>query len=205
MVFGVLDSFRIRIVEYAGVSMLSERDDLAALVAATTDFLVIADVGQTTWCRNTSDARYGPWRFRAIFEVSRNDVWQRRGEVLYLVSDASGTIRLVGQSSGRLKDRWRRSPTFDCETGRPLGEYALFHSSAWPAIERGLSGGDAPPFTASAIFRPELEALCRKSRGPLRRALEMPETPRQRLSYHVETWVCALARTGLPLWNRQKI
>jgi hypothetical protein len=27
----------------------------------------------------------------------------------------------------------------------------------------------------------------------------------QKLSYHVETWVCSLSSSGLDLWNKQKV
>ncbi len=94
---------------------------------------------------------------------------------------------------------------FHTETKEPLGNTSLFHSSTWPAIEDVISKGANPRIKVRAIFREDLEKVCRQIGGPLQAALEMPETDLKRLSYHVETWVCSLKKQGLGLWNRQKV
>ena len=123
----------------------------------------------------------------------------------YFVTDSTKKLRLVGQSMSKLKGRWKTVPMSSVETQRKLGRKALFHTSSWPAIESGLRDAEPPPFTVSAIFRPELESLCRSSTGSLRNCLSIPESHRQRLSYHVETWVCQLDHRPRPLWNKDKV
>jgi len=89
-------------------------------------------------------------------------------------------------------------------TRQKLGRNALFHTTAWPSIERAIDAGESPPFTVSAIFRPELQAVCEREGGMLARALAKPETKTLRLSYHVESELCALSGQGTPLWNTAK-
>jgi hypothetical protein len=82
--------------------------------------------------------------------VLDEDVWSPKGKVLYLVTDCESKLRLVGESLRRLKDRWRMSPMNDVATREEIG-HALFHSTAWPAIERGFSSQpsyDRNPFPA---------------------------------------------------------
>lgn len=180
---------------------------LQELVDAAHPFLRITGVERVSWCRdiaNPRNKRIGPWKYKAQFAVLDDSVWSRKGEVLYFATDAGGRLRLVGQSSRRLKDRWRTSPMHDVQTRRPLGQWALFHTTSWPEIERGLDAGEAPPFTVSAIFRDELQVLCERTGGPLAAALACPETRLHRLSYHVETWICGQSRAGLHLWNKDK-
>lgn len=182
--------------------------ELVALLNAATPFLRINDVARMDWCRvmlDPSDSRIGPWKYRAVYEVLDEKVWKTSGEVLYFITNVNQTLRLVGQSKDRLKTRWRTSPMFEASTKAPLGEQALFHSSTWPAIEKGLVEGERPPFTVSAIFREKLIEICKKTGGPLEKALRQPEMNSQRLSYHVETWICSLSSAGLNLWNKQKV
>lgn len=182
--------------------------EVHALLAAATPFLRINGAERVDWCRDIKDpkdSRIGPWRYRAAFEVLNPEVWERSGEVLYFVTDAQERLRLVGQSKDRLKTRWRTSPMHDVISRAPLGVRALFHTTAWPALERALDNGERPPFTVSALFRNELETVCRKTGGKLGDALQKPETALQRLSYHVETAICRLTWDGPPLWNKQKV
>lgn len=140
---------------------------VSALLAAATPFLRITHVKRRDWCRDTQDKRHGPWRYRAHFDVLDAAVWSRSGEVLYLAYDALGRLRLAGESSRRLKDRWRESPMHAVGTRLPLGERALFHTTSWPAIEAAFDAGEQPPFTVSALFSDDLEVVCRQAGGPL--------------------------------------
>lgn len=180
-------------------------DGLAALLSAATPFLRITEVMRRDWCRNTKNKRYGPWRYQARFDLLDRVAWGRRGEVLYFATDAQARVRLVGESSTRLKDRWRETPMHEVVTRAPLGEHALFHSTSWPAIESAFDAGERPPFTVSALFRPELEAVCDRVGGALAAAAALPRTERHGLAWHVESWVCTLKKSaGLPLWNVMK-
>jgi hypothetical protein len=185
-----------------------EPRELQELLDQATPFLAITAVEQCRWCRvmeDPKDPRCGPWSYRAVSSVTSLSTWNRLGEVLYFVRDSIGRLRLVGQSKDRLKTRWRESPMFHADTKQALGRHALFHSSTWPAIEKALKAGEAPPFTVSAIFRPDLQEACARIGGTLRPLLELPETRLHRLSYHVETWICSLSRGRLNLWNKQKV
>lgn len=151
------------------------------------------------------DGRFGPWEFVACFEVLSETIWNQKGEVIYFVTDSAKKLRLVGQSMSKLKGRWKTVPMSSVVSKQKLGRKALFHTSSWPAIESGLRDAEPPPFTVSAIFRPELEALCRSTQGALHNCLSYPETHRHRLSYHVESWVCQLDHRPHPLWNKDKV
>ena len=111
-------------------------------------------------------------------------------------------MRLVGKASKNLKGRWRTSPMHDVVSGEPLGRWALFHSTAWPAIEDGFEV-EAPPFVVSALFRPELERLCLSGDASLQKALLKPETAKTCLAFHVEQLILSSMRTPLALWNRK--
>jgi len=156
--------------------------------------------------QDPADTRIGPWRFVAEFDVVDKAAWSQSGEVIYFVTDQAGRLRLVGESSNKLKHRWKEVPAHHAQTKARLPKKALFHSSAWPAIEGGFSAGEKAPFTVSALFRPELEALCRAEGhgSPLFAALSIPEG-RKLLSFHVETWVCSLHFGTAPLWNKRKV
>ena len=180
---------------------------LAALFQATQPFLRIKGADRIDWRRvmkNPRDARIGPWKWRAKFDVMDAYTWNREGEVLYFVSDGQGSVRAVGQSNDRLKTRWKEVPMSRIHDASPMGQRGLFHTTAWPAIEAELNKGESTAYTVSAIFRDELTPLCQRIGGPLAQALEVQETRHKRLSYHVETWVCGLKYHGLPLWNKQK-
>lgn len=180
---------------------------LNALLMAAKPFLRITDVDAVDWCRSIADpkdARNGPWRYRAVYDVLDDKVWSTVGEVIYFVTDSRGNLRLVGQSKDKLKTRWRTSPMHDVTTKMPLGRHALFHSSTWPAIESALDAGERPPFTVSALFRNELERVCRSCEGSITSAWQKEENHLQRLSYHVETWVCSQPVHRPALWNKQK-
>jgi len=186
----------------------SDQAALRTLLNAATPFLRINGAEREDWCRvmeDPKDGRFGPWQFVADFETIDSSTWQRAGEVLYFVTDARSALRLVGQSMSRLAGRWKPVPMFDVQSRRPLGRKALFHTSSWPAIEDGLRNADPPPFTVSALFREELESLCRSASGSLRDVLAKPQTHLQRLSYHVESWVCSLDHGAQPLWNKQGV
>ena len=178
------------------------------LVKASTPFLRINSADRFDWCRvmeDPSDKRIGPWKYRAAYDVLADKVWSQRGEVLYFVVDSMNELKLVGQSSNRLKDRWKPVPMYDPKTQASLATYSLFHTSAWRAIEAGLSKDDQRQYTVSATFRSDLERECRSIGGDLLPLLEIPETKLRRLSYHVEQWVCSLSNRGLNLWNKHGV
>lgn len=178
---------------------------LEKLILASRPFIKINSVERLDWRRiikDPKDKRNGPWNYRADYEVIDEKVWSQSGEVLYFVIDKNNHVRLIGQSINKLKDRWRMSPMFDVKTLEPLNMHSLFHTSAWPEIEAGFSRGDSMKFTLHAIFRADLEKACHSIGGPLLSLLKKPETHLQRLSYHVEQWVCSLSSKGLNLWNK---
>lgn len=152
-----------------------------------------------------NDARVGPWQFVAEHEVLDEAVWRRKGEVIYFVTNATGKLRLVGQSMSKLGGRWKTVPMYEVQSKRALKKKALFHTSSWPAIEAALGSNDTPPFTVSALFRDSFEPLCRAATSSLAAVFQRPETHLQRLSYHIETWVCSLDHGASSLWNKQKI
>ena len=181
---------------------------LSALLRAARPFLEITGVERIDWCRSVSsprDARRGPWRYRAVYDVLDNATWNAAGEVIYFVVDAAGCLRLVGQSKDKLRTRWRTSPMHEARTMMPLGQQALFHSSTWPAIELAINSGERPPFLVSALFRLELEDVCRSCGGHLAKTLSQTESHLRKLSYHVESWVCTLQTRERALWNKQKV
>jgi hypothetical protein len=176
---------------------------LHTLVASAQPFLRIDGMTPQVWRRDVKrGARSKPFRFQAAFSVLSDATWRQRGEVIYFVTDGAQRLRLVGQSSGRLKDRWRTSPMHDVDNGLPMGRRTLFHSTAWAAIEQAADS-ERVPFTVSAIFRPELERLCRLVGGPLIPVLELPQEGARLLSYQVETWICRNFRVRQSLWNRR--
>ena len=185
---------------------------LHALMRAATPFLRIDGAKPQSWRRNVNtltksgkpsgSRRAQPNRYEAMFTALDDKTWSRLGEVLYFVSDQSGRLRMVGQSSRRLQDRWRVSPMHSVEDGSHLGRRSLYHTTGWPAIESSFDT-EPPPFTVSALFRADLERVCREIGGPLSDALGMPETKLHKLSYHVEVWIRSLSRSGLDLWNKQ--
>lgn len=188
--------------------MHADLQSLRTLVAAASPFLRITGATCEGWCRvmkDEKDGRIGPWDFVAAFDVLSYSVWRRKGEVIYFVTDGTGALRLVGQSMSRLSGRWKEAPMYDVRTKQSMGRKALFHTSSWPAIEDGLRSTDPPPFTISALFRPELELICRSAESSLADCLRKPETDLHRLSYHVETWVCGLDHRPKRLWNKDKV
>lgn len=185
-----------------------DKESLRSLLSAATPFLHIKDAKQEAWCRlmkNPKDGRIGPWQYRANYMVLDQKTWDRQGEVIYFVVDALERLRLVGQSMSKLNVRWKRAPMYDVSSLRPLGTKALFHTSSWPAIEAGFKANERPPFIVKALFRDRLEPLCRNAKGALSKTLNEPETHLQRLSFHVETWVCSLDFETYRLWNKQKV
>lgn len=125
--------------------------------------------------------------------------WSRLGEVLYFVTDSQGRLRLAGQSERRLKDRWRTSPMHDVSTGTFLGRHALFHSTAWKAIEAGFDE-EAPPFTVSALFSSD---LCRLLDSTPDRFV-VADGPAH-LCRRVEAAVLASVGATGRLWNKQGV
>lgn len=179
---------------------------LQVLLDAATPFVRIDGVVREDWCRDTLNKRHGPWKYRARYVVLDQDVWDRKGEVIYFVTDGKGRLRLVGESSISLKTRWRISPMHQVGSRAPMGRRALFHSSSWPEIEKGFAAGsDRPPFTLLALFRDQLERLCRVHGGSFVYAMEKPEKGTERLSFHVEGAVLAMDWSNHPLWNKQRV
>jgi hypothetical protein len=180
---------------------------LDELVRATQPFLKIKGADRIDWRRVMQDpknGRNGPWKWRARYDVLDESTWSRDGEALYLVVDCQGTVRMVGQTTDCLKTRWKEVPMYRAQDKVSMGCKGLFHTTGWPAIEAVLDQSETKTYTVAAIFRSELDAVCRRVGGPLATALQAPETKHRKLSYHVETWICGLKQRGLPLWNKQK-
>ena len=184
-----------------------DKQDLESLISTASQFLKIEDLAREDWCRvmrRKNDGRCGPWKYNLRYTVLNNSVWSTSGEVLYLVTDLNSQIRMVGQSMSKLKGRWKPVPMFDSETKLLKTEKALFHTTGTPGIEKAYELGDKPPFFVSALFRHQLDELCSNAVGGLKKTLSKPQTHHQRLSYHVETWVCSL-EFDIPLWNKDKV
>jgi hypothetical protein len=173
---------------------------IQALIAAATPFFRVEGIKPVTWCRNVqSGPRFGPWHYEAVFSELDAKTWHREGEVIYFVTDSQQQLRLVGESSRRLKDRWRMAPMHEVVTRAPLGRKALFHSTAWGAIEHGITA-EAPPFTVRALFRDDAARL-------LTRLGAMDHLPAsdEHLCRRTETAIlAALGATGR-LWNRKGV
>jgi hypothetical protein len=186
----------------------SDSEFLGKLLAAATPFLHITDAIREDWCRvmqKQTDGRIGPWKYTAQYKVLDQKTWDRPGEVIYFVTDKEAKLRLVGQSMSKLNVRWKKAPMYNVKSLQPMGRKALFHTSSWPAIEAGFMSTERPPFTVSALFRERLEPLCRQAGGSLAESMNRPETHLQRLSFHVESWVCSLNFGEHRLWNKHKV
>lgn len=168
---------------------------LSNLLAASKPFLRIDGASPCAWRRNVQQgSRRGPWRYEARYKVLDAACWARSGAVLYFVTDKTGALRLVGESSRRLKDRWRLSPMHDVQTNEYLGSHALFHSSAWGVIESGLDD-EPPPFTVSALFEHDLMRLVGGSAEAL-------AAPGEHLCKRMEAAILSRMGQRLRLWNK---
>lgn len=175
--------------------------DIQTLVQAATPFLRIDGADRIDWMRNVqSGPRRGPWRYRARYTVLNDAVWSRAGEVLYFVTDAAGQLRLVGESGSKLDARWRISPMLDPVTQARVPGRALFHSTAWRAIEAGLDQERAP-FTVSALFGDELHRLVRSDWA----LPDLNGNKRQHLALRVEKAILQRHGLALRLWNRASV
>jgi len=175
------------------------------LLDAATPFLRIHGVTRCDWKRKMkkpTDPRIGPWRYSAKYDVIDDAAWNTRGEVLYLVTSAAGELKLVGESTNRLKDRWRKAPMYSVSSGEPLNDWSLFHSSAWKHIEKGLDQSPSVAFTVSAIFQPRLSEVC--AQAGLQRTLERAQAHGKSVAYEVETFLCEAPEHGPTLWNVNK-
>ena len=171
-----------------------------ALMDAATPFLRVEGIKPVTWCRNVqSGPRFGPWQYEAVFSELDNKTWQREGEVIYFVTDSQQRLRLVGESSRRLKDRWRMSPMHEVTTRAPLGRKALFHSTAWGAIERGIAV-EAPPFTVRALFRDDVARLLTSVE-----AMNHLPASDEHLCRRTESAILAAVGASGRLWNRKGV
>lgn len=171
-----------------------------ALIDAATPFLRVEGIKPVTWCRNVqSGPRFGPWQYEAVFSELDGKTWQREGEVIYFVTDSKQQLRLVGESSRRLKDRWRMSPMHEVATRAPIGRKALFHSTAWSAIERGIAA-EAPPFTVRALFRDDV-ALLLTGHG----AMDHLPASDEHLCRRTESAILAAVGATGKLWNRKGV
>lgn len=173
---------------------------IRTLIDEATPFLRIEGVKPVTWCRNVQRGpRFGPWQFEAVFRELDGATWRREGEVIYFVTDSQNRLRLVGESSRRLKDRWRMSPMHDVANRAPLGRRALFHSTAWRAIEGGLDA-EVPPFTVRALFREDVAQLL-SSLGEI----DLLPSPDEHLCRRLEAAILAAVGATGELWNRKGV
>ena len=172
-----------------------ELSTVKSLVAAARPFVRIDGIKPQAWCRNVqAGPRLGPWRYQAAYTVLDEHTWSQKGEVLYFVTDQTNRLRLVGESAQKLKDRWRLSPMHDVETRAPLGRKALFHSTAWGAIERGL-GIEHAPFLVSALFVDEVERIVPRS------SLASLGGQRDHHCLRVEQAIIRSHKSAMGLWN----
>ena len=179
-----------------------ETKTLEQLIVGATPFLIIGGMRPVTWCRNVQRGpRSGPWQYKAEYSVVNDTAWNRLGEVLYFVTDKLGQLRMVGQSSRRLKDRWRLSPMHDVHTKLPMGERALFHTTAWPQIERAVHK-EKMPLTVRALFGEDLAALCQRIGNPLSQLIEKCAEGPEHLSGRVEKFILETHGRSLGLWNK---
>jgi hypothetical protein len=183
--------------------MDNHRDsDVRPLLSLGRPTLRIIGVEPINWCRMTRDSRLGPWKYRALFEVLDPAAWRRRGQVVYFLTDRTDRVRHVGQSTNRLQDRWRESPMADCSTGSKLNMRALFHLTAWPAIEQEVDQGEIIDFTVNALSQDDLETAFQRSTGELK-ALTTTLTQAGEMSKLMEQWLIGRLRSTGILWNRQ--
>jgi hypothetical protein len=92
----------------------------------------------------------------------------------------------------------------DCCTGSKLNMRALFHSTAWRAIEQEVDRGEVVDFTVNALFEDELELAFQQSTGEIE-ALAPTLTPTVEMSKLVERWLISRLRSTGILWNRQHL
>ncbi len=173
---------------------------IQVLIDAAKPFIRITGVKACDWRRNVQQgSRIGPWRYEAEYKVLDDRTWSKTGEVLYFVTNSENRLRLIGQSGLRLKDRWRTSPMHDRVTGASLGRRALFHSTAWKAIEAGFDE-EAPPFTVSALFGDELRRILDANPG----SFLVADGPHH-LCRRVEASLLASSGSSMRLWNKHGI
>lgn len=118
---------------------------LNKLVRRATPFLRINGATPMAWRRNVkSGGRAGPWRYKAHYSVISEPTWRRTGEVIYFVTDGTQRLRLVGQSSRRLMDRWRVSPMHDVLTCSHLDKRRYFTAARGLQSSVALTRSGAP-------------------------------------------------------------
>lgn len=115
--------------------------------------------------------------------------------------DGLGQIRYVGQTTGRLRTRWRTPPLALPVVGNSNPH--IFHNIAWPYIEEAFATGSAAgTFVVLAIGAGQLATVVAEH-GDLKAAVDRLSGDRC-LSLRVETWVCDQLRAQAELWNRAK-
>lgn len=103
-------------LQYCHRMFLSAVELVRCIHQAATPVIRILDVGGRRWRRKVaSGPRIGP-RLPARYEILDHATWSARQPCLYLVAGDDGTVRYVGISVNRMKDRWRECPVLDADT-----------------------------------------------------------------------------------------
>lgn len=147
------------------------------------------------WMRDVpeGDRRRGPWN-KLEFEVVDEKEWKKRGACLYIVADKD-SLKYVGISSVRFRDRWRPSPAMDPETGERLPERHLFHSECMKHIE--MESSINTEYEVRCIQAEDLAKKLELMRHPL----SVYKESHSKLVAEVERWMCEQSSPGLFDWN----
>lgn len=168
---------------------------------ASTPVLHIHSIGGQRWRRSVpaSDGRYGPW-LRAKYTVLDSTVWGERTPCLYLVAGRHDlTIRYVGISRNRMRDRWRESPAIDLESGLKI-ENQLFHSQCWRHLEVELHSLGVAEYEVRCINGHRLRAVIEQL-GPPVSCFAALGADAEGIAAAVERWICNNRSSRLVTWN----
>lgn len=172
----------------------------AVIYNAATPVIRIHSVGGKRWKRNVAKgARIGPWQ-QASWTILNKSAWEARTPCLYLVAGADETIRYVGISRNRLKDRWRVSPALDAETMVRLPENQLFHSQCWKYIELEYTQNPNSTYEIRCIDGSRLLPILENIGSPLS-AFSALKGDNEGIVAGVERWICNNQSANLVPWN----
>jgi hypothetical protein len=165
-----------------------------------TPVLRIDGVGGRRWRRNVAKgSRIGPW-LQAQYEVLDRRVWEARLPCLYMVAASDRTIRYVGISRNRMKDRWRESPALDAETRQAWPRKQLFHSQCWKHIEKESVANPSMKYEVRCIDAEKLLCVLERQ-GPPLSALAALKGDAEGIVAAVERWLCSNKSEHLAAWN----
>jgi len=87
---------------------LSIQECADSIISASSKVMTIKQVLDNQWYRKPKGPRKGPW-FSCEYEVINQELWNKKEECIYFVSDNSNKLKYVGISVNALRDRWRTS------------------------------------------------------------------------------------------------